>query len=92
MVDQFTDLLRVAVKTRITNQPGLCKNCVASMTSPNSSVAVLFSGGLDSCVLAQLAAEQLAPGQHLHAFPQAEDLLMCPAEILLIQAFKVRRT
>ena len=97
MVDQFTDLLRVSVKTRITNQPGLCKNCVATKTScPHSSVSVLFSGGLDSCVLAHLAAEQLPPGQHLHlinvAFQQAGGSFDVPDRITGIQAFKVRRT
>eukprot|EP00092_Neocalanus_flemingeri_P054932 GFUD01064781.1.p1 GENE.GFUD01064781.1~~GFUD01064781.1.p1 ORF type:complete len:357 (-),score=139.02 GFUD01064781.1:660-1592(-) len=98
MVDQFTDLLRAAVRTRITNQPGLCKDCVTTKLSspcPHSSVAVLFSGGLDSCVLAHLAAEQLPPGQPLHllnvAFQQGGGGFDVPDRLTGIQAFKVRR-
>eukprot|EP00092_Neocalanus_flemingeri_P011417 GFUD01012303.1.p1 GENE.GFUD01012303.1~~GFUD01012303.1.p1 ORF type:complete len:580 (+),score=219.59 GFUD01012303.1:250-1740(+) len=95
MVDQFTDLLRAAVRTRITNQPGLCKDCVTTKLSspcPHSSVAVLFSGGLDSCVLAHLAAEQLPPGQPLHllnvAFQQGGGGFDVPDRLTGIQAFK----
>jgi len=95
MVDKFTDLLRKAVKTRITNQPGLCKTCMAAKTSPpcpHCSVAVLFSGGLDSCVLAHLAAEQLPPGQPLHllnvAFQQGGGGWDVPDRLTGVQAFK----
>jgi len=95
MVDKFTDLLRAAVKTRITNQPGLCKNCVnikPLTTCSHSSVAVLFSGGLDSCVLAHLAAELLPAGQSLQllnvAFQKAGGGFDVPDRLTGIQAFK----
>jgi len=94
MVDEFTKVLRNAVVTRINNQPGLCKNCVLARRTSccDCSVAVLFSGGLDSCVLAYLAAEELPPGQPLHlvnvAFQQAGGGFNVPDRLTGIQAFQ----
>lgn len=60
---QFYDILKQAVKRRVENLPKLCKAC--SMTNLNTKlnnsacehakVAVMFSGGVDSTVLAALA-------------------------------------
>ena len=76
LVQEFTEKIREAVVTRVRHQPGLCKDCVTSRTScGHPAVGVLFSGGLDSCVLASVAAQVLPPGQGLHlynvAFQQA---------------------
>ena len=95
MVDQFTAVLRKAVVTRINNQPGLCKKCILARRSSccDCSVAVMFSGGLDSCVLAFLAAEELPPGQPLHllnvAFQQGGGGYNVPDRLTGIQAFQV---
>lgn len=52
-------LLEEAVKVRVETNVSLCQNCLSEMRSENdpcchSKVAVLFSGGLDSAILARL--------------------------------------
>ena len=70
LVRELSARLREAVVRRVRHQPGLCKDCVVSGRSScgHSAVGVLFSGGLDSCLLASLAAEVLPPGQSLHLY------------------------
>ena len=63
VVDQFEEVLAASVMTRLRHQPGLCKDCVSVSSAgweecPHAAVGVLFSGGLDSCVLASLAASR----------------------------------
>uniref|UniRef100_T1JEG1 Glutamine amidotransferase type-2 domain-containing protein n=1 Tax=Strigamia maritima TaxID=126957 RepID=T1JEG1_STRMM len=57
----FIDVLRMSVKTRVENQQDICKCCsvVGSdiSTCLHSKTGVLFSGGIDSSVLAVLADE-----------------------------------
>lgn len=56
---------------RINKQPKLCKNCVKEVLGTpenivccsHSKVAILFSGGLDSAVLASLAHQYLPQGE-----------------------------
>ena len=64
-VINFLDVLKTAVKERIEAQPMLCKDCVKghlfgqnkNTKCVHSNIAILFSGGLDSVVLAGLAAQ-----------------------------------
>ncbi|XP_054277014.1 asparagine synthetase domain-containing protein 1 isoform X2 [Macrosteles quadrilineatus] len=52
-VQNLLEVLTESVKCRVTTHPEVCKNCVRSCN--HCSVAVLFSGGLDSTILAILA-------------------------------------
>ena len=64
-VINFLDVLKTAVKERIEAQPMLCKECVKghlfgqnkNTKCVHSNIAILFSGGLDSVVLAGIAAQ-----------------------------------
>lgn len=58
----FNDLLMSAIKTRVECQPRLCKNCLKEYLKGekiepcrHAKLAVLFSGGLDSTILAALS-------------------------------------
>jgi len=69
--EQFLIHLRSAVQKRVRVQPPYCQACVrpTPRQSPgqcqHSKVGILFSGGIDSMVLAYLAAECLQPGESL---------------------------
>lgn len=52
-VDKLLEILKTAVECRVKKQPGVCKNCVQNCK--HCSVAVCFSGGLDSTIIALLA-------------------------------------
>lgn len=52
-VDKLIDVLKSAVECRVKKQPGVCKVCVRNCNHCN--VAVCFSGGLDSTIIALLA-------------------------------------
>lgn len=55
-VKSFVDILMAAVRVRVTTNPGMCKNCTDMPQScTHSCIGILFSGGLDSTVLALLA-------------------------------------
>lgn len=59
-VEKLLDVLTISVECRVTKQPEVCKNCVntgdnGATKCNHCCVAVLFSGGLDSTVLALLA-------------------------------------
>ncbi|XP_049952784.1 asparagine synthetase domain-containing protein 1 isoform X1 [Schistocerca serialis cubense] len=60
-VDRLLNLLNFSVKVRCGKQCELCKNCVKQFSSKkrckHSKVGILFSGGLDSSVIAALASE-----------------------------------
>ncbi|XP_046387904.1 asparagine synthetase domain-containing protein 1 isoform X2 [Ischnura elegans] len=61
-LETFLKLLNESIKTRVKTQPGLCKNCIKDVGSTveidvhctHPKVCVLFSGGIDSTVLALL--------------------------------------
>ncbi|KAF4531766.1 hypothetical protein B566_EDAN017134 [Ephemera danica] len=68
-VQKFSEVLLDSVNTRCKTQPQLCQSCVATRLEediPQCShckVAVLFSGGLDSAVLALLADSCIPPSE-----------------------------
>lgn len=70
-VDEFIRVLKNSVNLRIKTQPTSCKNCLDFQNvhtinnCSHSKISVLFSGGLDSTVVAFLAAEQLLPGDSI---------------------------
>ncbi|CAG7786509.1 unnamed protein product [Allacma fusca] len=69
-VARFIKTMRRAVKLRVDMKPPFCKNCLrAKISEPlncsHSKVSVLFSGGLDSTVIAYLVCELLPPGESL---------------------------
>ncbi|KAF7496704.1 Asparagine synthetase domain-containing protein 1 [Sarcoptes scabiei] len=56
IVDQFYNVLLKSIDLRANNQPNLCKSCIlTSQQCSHSSLAILFSGGIDSTVIAALA-------------------------------------
>lgn len=58
VVETFLFNLRAAVKRRIVGTlPSACKNCTVGTTCDHIKLAVLFSGGVDSAILAALAHE-----------------------------------
>jgi len=62
-VEELISRLEAAVQTRIDLQPGRCKICIDDGGDcVDCCVGVLFSGGLDSAVLALIAAKLLATG------------------------------
>ena len=100
LVTELKELLTQSVVTRVTHQPGLCKDCLAlrpgpGVGCPHAATAVLFSGGLDSCVLASVAAEVLPPGQPLHlynvAFQQAGGDYNVPDRLTGLQGYNELR-
>ena len=93
IVDEFQDVLRDAVLTRVRHQPDVCKDCVSCPLEecPHAAVGVLFSGGLDSCVLACLTAALIPKHKPLHlynvAFQQTNGGYDVPDRLTGIQAY-----
>ncbi|GIY15564.1 asparagine synthetase domain-containing protein 1 [Caerostris extrusa] len=62
-INEFGEMLSNAVKKRVQNHQHICKNCYSSQENVQScrhtSVGILFSGGLDSIVIACLANRHL---------------------------------
>ncbi|GIY76194.1 asparagine synthetase domain-containing protein 1 [Caerostris darwini] len=62
-INEFGEMLSNAVKKRVQNHQHICKNCYSSQENVQScrhtSVGILFSGGLDSIVIACLADRHL---------------------------------
>ena len=92
-VDKFEDVLRDAVLTRVRHHPDVCKDCVSKpgQECPCAAVGVLFSGGLDSCVLACLTAALIPQHKPLHlynvAFQQSNGSYDVPDRLTGIQAY-----
>lgn len=63
-VENFICLFSESVKKRIKNHPFVCKNCFVQNISAcsHTSLAVLFSGGIDSMMLAYMANQHLPEG------------------------------
>ena len=86
-------VLKDAVQTRLHHQPNICKDCViaSSIECSNAAVGILFSGGLDCCVLACLAASLTPSEKPLHlynvAFQQSNGGFDVPDRITGLQAF-----
>jgi asparagine synthetase B (glutamine-hydrolysing) len=80
-VDGIIRVLGDAVQVRMEAQPGLCKDCVESQLSCHDSsqmtqcthpkVGILFSGGLDSVVIAALAGKCSSSSR---CFPAGEEI------------------
>ena len=93
LVQECSARLREAVLTRVRHQPGLCKDCVVSReTCRHPAIGVLFSGGLDSCLLASVAADVLPPGEALHlynvAFQQSGGHYEVPDRLTGLQGYQ----
>ncbi|XP_023288091.1 asparagine synthetase domain-containing protein 1 isoform X2 [Orussus abietinus] len=62
-VEHLLELLKKSVEVRVNKKPHYCKDCIKTVLSgksiecPHTKVGVLFSGGLDSAILAILANE-----------------------------------
>ncbi|XP_073974872.1 asparagine synthetase domain-containing protein 1 isoform X2 [Rhodnius prolixus] len=57
ILKQMKHLMIQAVRRRIKTKPDYCSNCISSlMTCNHSKFAILFSGGLDSTILAAIAS------------------------------------
>ncbi|CAL4097567.1 unnamed protein product [Meganyctiphanes norvegica] len=74
-IDIVLKTLTNAVKRRVAACPPRCRQCTSSISSCNHSrIAVLFSGGLDSGMIALLLDQCLPPGEPVDllnvAFPQ----------------------
>ncbi|KFM58455.1 Asparagine synthetase domain-containing protein 1, partial [Stegodyphus mimosarum] len=70
IVQRFEEVLSEAVRKRVTNQQHLCKSCYTLLNSKetkvicdHASTGILFSGGLDSIVIACLADRHLDQNQ-----------------------------
>ncbi|XP_063234345.1 asparagine synthetase domain-containing protein 1 isoform X2 [Bacillus rossius redtenbacheri] len=59
--EELAGLLGEAVRARVSLQPGVCRACTGGACG-HARTAVLFSGGLDSAVLARLAHDHVPPG------------------------------
>lgn len=109
-IDHFEATLLESVKVRISCQPMLCKSCVKKTLEgggrphcQHSKLAVMFSGGLDSTVLAALA-DRIWPAEEAIdllnvAFPSptraqapAEDAFNVPDRLTGLQALEELKT
>lgn len=98
-VDSFIECLTKSVKRRIFTLPPFCKNCIGISPSEihskcsHSKVGVLFSGGLDSTVIAYLAAELLPSGSSLDlinvAFSKNDDFSSVPDRETALASYKM---
>lgn len=85
LVDEFYQVLESSVRRRVENVPSYCKKCSRSdkrkfdseLRCDHAKVAVLFSGGVDSAVVAALVDKCLPPDQPIDllniAFEQASN-------------------
>ena len=72
-LDALEHALEASVRTRVQNQPRVCKRCCVlrnkihdiKCDDGHSRVGLLFSGGLDSAVLAALVDRVLPPEQSI---------------------------
>lgn len=57
-VERLLDLLRKSVEVRVKKKPDYCKNCVQmKIDCRHAKIGILFSGGLDSAILALITNE-----------------------------------
>jgi len=99
IVDEFIATLTVAVKLRIENQPNMCKTCIKERQKCDQPcIGVLFSGGLDSTVLAFIAATLLKKNNDFRgldllnvAFSQLGGNYNVPDRLTGLQAHQVRK-
>ena len=102
-VKDLHQVLLKSIEERVLAQPFYCCDCIKEIVIKNfdikeqdachhSKVAVLFSGGLDSVVLAYLAAQYIRPGESLDlinvAFPQSDGTYNVPDRLTAFQAFE----
>ncbi|XP_066590254.1 asparagine synthetase domain-containing protein 1 [Prorops nasuta] len=70
-VEQLSQLLHKAVEIRITKNPNYCKACMKivlkgdNIECTHAKVGILFSGGLDSAILALIADKFVAPNESI---------------------------
>ena len=99
-LDQFEAILLQAVGERIEAQPQTCKNCcLQTKECSHCKLAILFSGGLDSSVLALLAAkyyesknENVTIDLINVAFQQPDNGYEVPDRITALQAYTELKT
>jgi asparagine synthetase B (glutamine-hydrolysing) len=102
-VEEFITHLTRSVQRRISILPPFCKNCIPSSTEnddststvicDHSKVGILFSGGLDSTVIAYLAAEAMPTGSSLDlinvAFSRNQDFSKIPDRETALASYKM---
>ncbi|XP_015127790.1 asparagine synthetase domain-containing protein 1 [Diachasma alloeum] len=81
-VDEVLKRLRESVRLRVEKKPDYCRNCIESrlryktVNCTHPKIGLLFSGGLDSTILAAIAHEFLPAGESIDlinvAFEKAE--------------------
>ncbi|XP_054003665.1 asparagine synthetase domain-containing protein 1 [Hylaeus anthracinus] len=70
-VDHLSQLLCKAVEVRVKKQPRYCKNCIKlflngkNVTCTHAKIGVLFSGGLDSAILALIADKYIPQNEYI---------------------------
>lgn len=70
-VERLTDLLHQAVKVRIEKKPNYCKDCIKvvlngkSIICAHSKIGILFSGGLDSAIVAAIADKYVSESENI---------------------------
>lgn len=81
-VEKLLALLRRSVQVRIGLQPPLCAGCIETETNcAHSKTAVLFSGGLDSTVLALLCHEFVPESEPIDLFNVAFEKISRPQNV-----------
>lgn len=105
-VGPFLETLRKSIKRRVFTLPQYCKNCMktvvecrteaeVSVICHHAKVGVLFSGGLDSTVIAYLAAAALPPESTLDlinvAFSKDDNFNNVPDRETALASFKMLR-
>ncbi len=95
--EMLLELLREAVGTRLQRQPGYCKACMQQELHQgrngekclHAKVGILFSGGLDSTVLAALADDVMEEGEPIDlvnvAFELSEGDFDTPDRLTAVQ-------
>lgn len=70
-VKRLTELLHQSVKIRIQKKPNYCKDCIkvvlnsGSIICTHSKIGILFSGGLDSAILAAIADKYVSESESI---------------------------
>ncbi|XP_076166749.1 asparagine synthetase domain-containing protein 1 isoform X2 [Ptiloglossa arizonensis] len=70
-VDYLSQLLHKAVEVRVKKQPKFCKNCIElflhgeNVICEHTKIGILFSGGLDSAILALIADKYVPQNEYI---------------------------